>query len=102
MLLWLWPGVMAVSMLAGCGTDKKPTTDGEGEGETVVAGYSTTFADKLGKAVTDLDYVSFKDNAADAAALQKSQNNISEATPAHSVHLTGLLFRLKIRSSLTS
>ena len=73
-------GVMAVSMLAGCGTDKKPTTDGEGEGETVVAGYSTTFADKLGKAVTDLDYVSFKDNAADAAALQKSLNYISEAS----------------------
>ena len=70
-------GVMAVSMLTACG-DNGTNDEGKGEGETVVAGYSTTFADKLGKAVTDLDYVSFKDNAADAAALQKSLNYISE------------------------
>ena len=70
-------GVMAISMLTACG-DNGTNDEGKGEGETVVAGYSTTFADKLGKAVTDLDYVSFKDNAADAAALQKSLNYISE------------------------
>ena len=70
-------GIMAVSMLTACG-DNGTNDEGKGEGETVVAGYSTTFADKLGKAVTDLDHVSFKDNAADAAALQKSLNYISE------------------------
>ena len=70
-------GVMAIGMLTACG-DNGTNDEGKGEGETVVAGYSTTFADKLGKAVTDLDYVSFKDNAADAAALQKSLNYISE------------------------
>ena len=70
-------GVMAISMLTACG-DNGTNDEGKGEGETVVAGYSTTFADKLGKAVTDLDHVSFKDNAADAAALQKSLNYISE------------------------
>ncbi|OUQ37493.1 hypothetical protein [Faecalibacterium sp. An122] len=70
-------GVMAISMLTACG-DNGTNDEGKGEGETVVAGYSTTFADKLGKAVTDLDHVSFKDNTADAAALQKSLNYISE------------------------
>ena len=41
-------GVMAISMLTACG-DNGTNDEGKGEGETVVAGYSTTFADKLGK-----------------------------------------------------
>ena len=60
-------GVMAVSMLAGCGTDKKPGTgEGEGEGTVTTTGYSA----ELGKIMDlDLDYVSFADNASDEAAL---------------------------------
>ena len=61
-------GVMAVSMLAGCGTDKKPGTgEGEGEGPVTTTGYSA----ELGK-IMDLgkDYISFADNASDEAALK--------------------------------
>ena len=62
-------GVMAVSMLAGCATGKKPGT-GEGEGEGTVTGYSAKFAEYVDEAVTKLDYVTFKDNADDLAAMQ--------------------------------
>ena len=72
-------GVMAVSMLTACGskTETKPEGEGNGEG-TTASGYSATFADKLGKDVTDLEYVSFKDNSDDTAALQKALNYIGE------------------------
>ena len=65
-------GVLAVSMLAGCGTDKKP---GSGEGETTSTGYSA----ELGKYVdTKLDYVTFADNAADQAALQTQVDSMTD------------------------
>ena len=59
-------GVLAVSMLAGCGTNKKdePTQDDNG---TVKAGYSAEF-EKI--ADIDLDYVAFKDSTVDQEALK--------------------------------
>ena len=60
-------GVMAVSMLAGCGTNKKdgPTQDDNG---AVKAGYSAEF----GKIVDlkDMDYVTFQDSTVDQEALK--------------------------------
>ena len=70
-------GVMAVSMLAGCGTDKKPGTgEGEGEGPVTTTGYSA----ELGK-IMDLgkDYVSFADNASDEAALKSVMGYLTTA-----------------------
>ena len=59
-------GVMAVSMLAGCGTSGKqePTED---ENDATQVGYSAEFA-KI--ADLDLDYVAFQDSTADQTALQ--------------------------------
>ena len=60
-------GVMAVSMLAGCGTSGKkdePTQDDNG---TVKAGYSAEF-EKI--ADIDLDYVAFQDSTVDQDALK--------------------------------
>lgn len=68
-------GVMAVSMLAGCATGKKPGT-GEGEGEGTAAGYSAKFGEYVD---TKLDYVTFADNATDAAALQSMVDNYSDS-----------------------
>lgn len=67
-------GVMAVSMLAGCGTNKKdePTQDDNG---TVKAGYSAEFA-KI--ADLDLDYVTFQDSTVDQAALQKAVDSCTD------------------------
>ena len=59
-------GVMAVSMLAGCGTSGKqePTEDENG---TTQVGYSAEFA-KI--ADLDLDYVAFQDSTVDQEALK--------------------------------
>ena len=71
-------GIMAVSMLTACGdNDKKDPTPEQGS-ETVVAGYSSTLADELSDDVTDLSYVTFKDNSDDTAALKKALNYVSE------------------------
>ena len=68
-------GVLAVSMLAGCGTNKKdgPTQDDNG---TVKAGYSAEF----GKIVDlkDMDYVTFQDSTVDQAALKKAVDGCSD------------------------
>ena len=74
-------GVMAVSMLAGCGTDKKPGTgEGEGEGTVVTTGYSA----ELGKAVElstdEAKYISFADNATDQTALEAAVKGLSYST----------------------
>ena len=72
-------GVMAVSMLAGCNTASNDGNPGEGEGEgTTTAGYSAMLGEAVSDAVKDLDYVTFQDNAEDAAALRKALNNIGE------------------------
>lgn len=59
-------GVMAVSMLAGCGTSGKqePTED---ENDATQVGYSAEFA-KI--ADLDLDYVAFQDSTVDQEALK--------------------------------
>ena len=68
-------GVMAVSMLAGCGTNKKDEPTQDENGATQV-GYSAEFA-KI--ADLDLDYVAFKDSTADQAALQKAVASCTDA-----------------------
>ena len=59
-------GVMAVSMLAGCGTSGKQEPTEDESGATQV-GYSAEFA-KI--ADIDLDYVAFQDSTADQEALK--------------------------------
>ena len=59
-------GVMAVSMLAGCGTSGKQEPTEDESGATQV-GYSAEFA-KI--ADLDLDYVAFKDSTVDQEALK--------------------------------
>ena len=59
-------GVMAVSMLAGCGTNGK-TESTEDENGVVKAGYSAEF-EKI--ADIDLDYVAFQDSTVDQDALK--------------------------------
>ena len=72
-------GVMAVSMLAGCNgkTETKPEGEGEGEG-TTASGYSAMLGEAVSSTVKNMDYVTFQDNAEDAAALRKALNNIGE------------------------
>ena len=66
-------GVMAVSMLAGCGTDKKPGTgEGEGDGTTTTTGYSAALKDELDLDAEKYDYITFADNAADETALKEA------------------------------
>lgn len=62
-------GVMAVSMLAGCAT--KPGTD-SGEGEGATTGYSAEFAKYVNESITELDNLTFADNATDAEALKSA------------------------------
>ncbi len=65
-------GVMAVSMLAGCGNKtNKPTEDPD----VVTGGYSADFG-KI--ADLDKDYVTFKDSAVDRAALQKAVDSCTD------------------------
>lgn len=59
-------GVMAVSMLAGCGTNK-PEDPSQDDNGTVKAGYSAEF-EKI--ADIDLDYVAFQDSTVDQDALK--------------------------------
>ena len=71
-------GIMAVSMLAACGSETPDPNPGEGEGEgTQTSGYSSVFGEAVSDAVKDMDYVTFQDNAADQDALDKSVNFLS-------------------------
>ena len=71
-------GIMAVSMLAACGDEAPGPNPGEGEGEgTQTSGYSSVFGEAVSDTVKDMDYVTFQDNAADQAALNKSVNFLS-------------------------
>lgn len=67
-------GVMAVSMLAGCGNSGKQEPTENENGATQV-GYSAEFA-KI--ADLDLDYVSFQDSTVDQAALQKAVDSCTD------------------------
>ena len=65
-------GVMAVSMLAGCGNKtNKPTEDPD----VVTGGYSADFG-KI--ADLDKDYVTYQDNASDVAALQAAVDSCTD------------------------
>ena len=71
-------GIMAVSMLAGCNGEPAPDPDDNGNGGVTVTGHSVD----MGKALKDLacikdkDYITFADNAADQAALQKAVDTV--------------------------
>ena len=71
-------GIMAVSMLAGCNGETTPDPDDNGNGGVTVTGHSVD----MGKALKDLDcikdkdYITFADNAADQAALQKAVDTV--------------------------
>ena len=82
-------GVMAVSMLAGCGTDKKPAPNpGEGEG-TTSTGYSATLKGAVELTANQAKYISFADNAADAAALKDALGNLGSVVTAATTVLPG-------------
>ena len=74
-------GIMAVSMLAGCNGEPAPDPDDNGNGGVTVTGHSVD----MGKALKDLDcikdkdYITFADNAADQAALQKAVDTVDAA-----------------------
>ena len=72
-------GVMAVSMLAGCATNKPEEKPGEGEGEGTVTttGFSATLEDAVD---VDQDYVTYADNKDDQAALEKAVASLSTTT----------------------
>ena len=72
-------GVMAVSMLAGCGTQEPAPNPGEGEGQGTVTttGFSATLEDAVD---TKRDDITFADNAADQAALEKVVAGLSTET----------------------
>ena len=72
-------GIMAVSMLAACGNaNSNGGNGGEGEGEgTQTSGYSTVFANAVSDTLKKKDFVTYQDNAADQAALNKSVNFLS-------------------------
>ena len=69
-------GVMAVSMLAGCATNKPEEKPGEGEGDgsTVTVGYSAKLEDAVN---VDSDIVTYADNKDDQTALQKMVDSLS-------------------------
>ena len=74
-------GIMAVSMLAGCNGEPTPDPDDNGNGGVTVTGHSVD----MGKALKDLacikdkDYITFADNTADQAALQKAVDTVDAA-----------------------
>ena len=75
-------GVMAVSMLAGCATNKPEEKPGEGEGEGTVTttGYSAELEDAVELTDDQAKFISFKDNATDQAALEKAVEQLSAST----------------------
>lgn len=70
-------GVMAVSMLTACGEGANSGNGGEGSGDSngSATGYSSVFANVVSDAVKDKDYITFQDNATDAAALEDALGN---------------------------
>ena len=75
-------GVMAVSMLAGCATNK-PDPDpnpGEGQGTVTTTGYSAELEDAVGLSDKLSKYISFADSTADQAALEAALGNLSSET----------------------
>ena len=85
-------GIMAVSMLAGCNGEPTPDPDDNGNGGVTVTGHSVD----MGKALKDLacikdkDYITFADNAADQAALQKAVDTVDAAALADYAKINGV------------
>ena len=72
-------GVMAVSMFAGCAKGNvkpEPTPDPE---EPTATGYSVTLGDKVD---VEKDYITYQDNADDAAALKDALGNMASVSVA--------------------
>ena len=72
-------GVMAVSMFAGCAkgdVKPEPTPDPE---EPTATGYSVTLGDEVD---VEKDYITYQDNADDAAALQDALGNMASVSVA--------------------
>ena len=72
-------GVMAVSMLAGCqnaNVDPEQPTDPE---TPTATGYSVTLGDEVD---VEKDYITYQDNADDAAALQDALGNMASVSVA--------------------
>ena len=74
-------GVMAVSMLAGCSTTSVKPEDPTTPEEPTATGYSVEMAENL-SAAAKKDYIDFKDNADDLAALKDALGNMSWTTTA--------------------
>ncbi len=73
-------GIMAVSMLAGCGEGISNSGSSSSENTNTNTGYSAMLGEAVSDAVKNMDYVTFKDNAEDAAALRKALNNVGEGS----------------------
>ena len=72
-------GVLAVSMFAGCAkADVKPEPTPDPE-EPTATGYSVTLGDKID---VEKDYITYQDNADDAAALQDALGNMASVSVA--------------------
>ena len=71
-------GIMAVSMLAGCNGEPTPDPDDNGNGGVTVTGHSVDMGEALKDlaCIKDKDYITFADNAADQAALQKAVDTV--------------------------
>ena len=73
-------GIMAVSMLAACGNKTPDPNPGEGEGEgNTASGYSAMLGEKVD---VEKDYITYQDNADDAAALQDALGNMASVSVA--------------------
>ena len=73
-------GIMAVSMLAGCGEGISNSGSSSSENTNTTSGYSAMLGEAVSDEVKNMDYVTFKDNAEDAAALRKALNNVGEGS----------------------
>ena len=75
-------GVMAVSMLAGCATTSNEPEQPNQPEEPTATGYSVEMAENLSDAAKK-DYIEFKDNNDDLAALKDALGNMSSVSIAH-------------------
>ena len=75
-------GVMAVSMLAGCSTASVKPEEPTDPEQPTATGYSVEMAENLSNAAKK-DYIDFKDNADDLAALKDALGNMSWTTTAN-------------------
>ena len=74
-------GVMAISMLAGCSTASVKPEEPTDPEQPTATGYSVEMAENLSDAAKK-DYIDFKDNADDLAALKDALGNMSWTTTA--------------------